>query len=139
MIKIPDNWIKIEELPYHNNHRKPLQLYHRDNGEGVGLMFLTQGQYTLIDWSNLHQITEYNWYAKSCGKYGYAVVTDVNYKNLNGKRSKDTMFLHQLLTNTFKSDKVCDHINIDFPESFELDNRVCNLRVTTPSNTRFDS
>jgi len=85
----------------------------------------------LVDYEDLEKICDYNWYASSQGKYGFRVATDINYRKVDGKKKKDTLLLHQLLTDTFKSCLVCDHINEEYPDSFELDNRHVNLRVVT--------
>jgi hypothetical protein len=134
MINLPCNWKVIEILHGVGNHKKKVhRMLDENSGQRLAVLYLTKGQFTVINWEDIHKVAEYNWYAKSCGKYGYTVCTDINYKVVEGKKRKDTLFLHQLLTGTFKSDEVCDHINDTFPDSFELDNRQINLRVTSKS------
>jgi len=132
MIILPPHWEIQETYNNFGKHSKPIHKYY-DGDKMICVMELTKGQSTIFDYEDIDIVTKYNWYAKACGKYGFTVCSDTNISKVNGKKTKDTLFLHQLLTGTFKTETVCDHLNFDFPDSFELDNRRCNLKVTNKS------
>lgn len=112
-------------------HTKPVIVW--STGDNlVAEVLLTKGKSSLVDYEDIEDVCQYNWYASGTERYGYRATTDVNYRVLEGKKYKDHLFLHQLLTDTHKSVTVCDHINTTFPDSFELDNRKENLRVVHP-------
>ncbi len=94
--------------------------YKLPDGSLVTELELTKGYYTLIDTEDLDLLCQYNWCAsKSNGEVKRAMCKKV--------------LLHQVLSEKYFNGQVVDHINKEFPESYELDNRKSNLRLLCKS------
>lgn len=127
-----DGWEVIKTFPigykmhgsclnvYGPKNYKQVINYRTERGELVSELELTQGQYALIDTEDLDFVCSMNWCAsKSNGVFKRAM-------------SKRTL-LHQLISEKYYEGSLLDHINIEYPLSYEFDNRKCNLRPITLS------
>jgi len=86
-------------------------------------IYLSSGNIALIDDEDLHKVRGYKWYEFN----GYAARMT---RNNEGKRK--VLFLHRIIL-PCASGAVIDHINRN-----RLDNRKCNLRVTTRRNNNIN-
>ena len=92
---------------------------------------LTQNQITIIDDCDA-DLAELKWCAKKCKTYQFTKFNAIrSIKNVNNRHT--TMYLHRVilsrvLKRELKSDELVDHINGN-----PLDNRRCNLRLSTHS------
>lgn len=107
-----------------NRTLKGFTLWETKDGSKVVELLLTQNKSTLIDYDCLSIVCESNWVAAKDSEWGYRVTRYAN-------RGEEQL-LHRVL---FKDDcpegLTIDHINEDFPESYALDNRKCNIRFTS--------
>lgn len=84
---------------------------------------LTQGKFTIVDDEDYSDVSKHKWlYHKSSG--GYALRTVCEKGN---SKNRQTVILHRVIMRAKTGEQV-DHINND-----SLDNRRCNLRITTSS------
>lgn len=81
-------------------------------------IYLTQNKETILDSDDFDHFSKFNWYyAKTTGDYGgYA----------KRRKGKKFVSLHREILNVVDSKLIVDHINGN-----RLDNRRCNLRITT--------
>jgi hypothetical protein len=84
---------------------------------------LTQGKVTIVDDTDYDDLMQYKW---QFDRYAYRTI-----KVGNKKRS---LRMHRYLIKDVPDGMVIDHINRD-----KLDNRRCNLRITTQSVNCFNS
>lgn len=86
-------------------------------------LLLTQDRSTLIDYDNLVTVCESNWVAAKDSRWGYRVTRFASVG--------EEQLLHRVLfKDKCEEGLTIDHINNDFPESYALDNRRCNIRFT---------
>lgn len=86
------------------------------------------GQIVLVDEDCYQKVSRYSWWISKDGK-------SPGYITVRGKVEGKTVFLHRFLLGLQTGDKkVVDHINRN-----TLDNRKCNLRITTQSVNRLNS
>ncbi len=90
---------------------------------------LTQGKVAIVDDADYEFLSKFKWYAlKPTGNKNFYAARG-NYDKITKKRS--IQYMHKVLLET--TDYV-DHINRN-----SLDNRRCNLRSATPSQSRMNS
>ena len=86
---------------------------------------LTQNQFALVDDRDFEYISQWKWGAWWNPETG-SFYARRNYRNIK------TYLMHRVIANTPKG-MICDHINHD-----TLDNRRCNLRNVTPSQSNMN-
>tara|TARA_R110000851_G_scaffold77313_2_gene169909 strand:+ start:2008 stop:2790 length:783 start_codon:yes stop_codon:yes gene_type:complete len=102
------------------NNTKDIFVWKDMEGNLVAELVLTQGVSTIVDYDKLEKICKYNWCAARDAHWGYRVMAHTH--------SNSRVLLHQFL---FGSEVgTVDHINTSFPNSYALDNRKNNIRIT---------
>jgi hypothetical protein len=109
------------------NNNKNIKVWEDLDGNKVAELDLTQGKTTLVDYIDLGKVCKYNWSAAIDGVWGYRVLAW-------DKDLSKTILLHKFLFDNEDKSELVDHINANFPDSYALDNRRCNIR-NTPNNT----
>lgn len=104
---------------------KGFTVWKTPSGELYAEVLLTQNKSTLIDYDLLDFVCQSNWVAAKDGFWGYRVT------RYTPKGEGGDQLLHRLLFKEGCNEGlIIDHINNDFPNSYALDNRRCNIRYT---------
>jgi hypothetical protein len=105
-------------MPRQYTHRDPILVI----GPSIAYLPLTQGFFTLIDSGDAHGVALYSWYS-----HRHHTGSVYVYGNTKGK-DRTGLKLHRFLMGN--PENLVDHINGN-----TLDNRRCNLRVATTSES----
>jgi hypothetical protein len=85
---------------------------------------LTQGKHAIVDDKDYAALKKYKWHASASSHNQYYAMTMINGKH---------KLMHRFILGLKKANIFIDHINHD-----PLDNRRCNLRITTNSQNQMN-